>query len=683
MHERNVSLRWWHGVGIALFILWLTFSLAAYYVAQKPIDPASLPVISNQLGRWQTFSFSFTALWQALLDTLAAVWIAFVALGIGLWVWRWLGPVDSQPLDTFLFSEGIGIGALGLLMLFLGLSGWLYPTLLWGLMFGLTLLALPVIVPFSKQVALKRPSPLVSFYLIVLVGLTFTVALLPPTSWDSLSYHLFGPRVYLEAGRIFPGLDVYSLNNPFLLEMVFMLSMAIRSDISAQIIHFIFVFLLSSMVYTISVNGLKLSQGWTAVLLLFTMPMFLTLASWAYNDLALAFVTLAALYAYVYWQETEDTRWLILSGIFAGFSMGFKYTSFIVPVVIGLLILWKTYRQPKLLLRYWLIFGFTAFLIGFAWYAKNWAFTGNPFYPYAFDNGRFWDEFRANSHAGSGTGLGFNIIALLLAPYHITLGINDASGDGLMGPLFLAFLPLIILYGMSRLRDRVPFLFKVLLIYITAHYAFWLLGVFFSDGLFQGRLLLPALAAMCPLIAWIIDDIKMLNHPQFSLNRFINLVLVFVLFFSLLTQINQWLSQNPLLYILGSQTREEYLERTLGSLYTASKTINETLPSDATVQFLWEPRNYYCNLDCRGDTILDKYAHMEYLHQEPDEIAQALSEDGITHLLVFETGRKFLVDAESPWIIPLNPENYQTFIDEYTKSVANWDDNYILYELVP
>jgi len=523
-------------------------------------------------------------------------------------------------------------------------------------------LALPVILPFSKKIALKRPSGLVTIYLIVMVSLAFTVALLPPTSWDSLSYHLFGPRVYLEAGRIFPGLDVYSLNNPFLLEMVFMLSMAIRSDISAQLIHFIFIFLLAGMVYSVAVNGLKLSQGWTAVLLLFTIPMFLRLAPWAYNDLALAFVTLAALYTYVSWQETENTKWLVLSGIFAGFSMGFKYTSFIVPVVIGLLILWKTFRQPKLLLRYWLIFGGTALLIGIAWYAKNWAFTGNPFYPYVFDNGLFWDEFRANSHAGTGTGVGFDLLALLQTPYFVTLGIHDPSGDGFTGPLFLAFLPLVILYGISHLRHRASFIYRVLLIYITAHYIFWLFGVIFSSGLYQGRLLLPALAAMCPLIAWIIDDLKILNHPQFSLHRFINLILTFVIFLSLINQINQWLTYNPLLYILGSQTREEYLERSLGTLYLASESINDALPSDAIVQFLWEPRNYYCDLECRGDTILDKYTHLEYLHHDPDEIAQAFKEEGVTHLLVFELGRDFLEKAESPWTAPSDPENYHLFI---------------------
>jgi hypothetical protein len=681
-HFEN-KLRWWHWFAISLFIIWLSFSLAAFYVAQKPFDVSMVTNFARQISSWQSFTFSVKALINALLDVGTAVFIAYVSLGIGLWLWRILGPKNASPLDIFLFSEGIGIGLLGLFILFLGLIGWLNTTLLWGLMIGLSLLALPVVFTFAKSITIKRPSGLVTIYLFLMMGSAFTIALLPPTSWDSLSYHLFGPRVYLEAGRIFPGLDVYSLNNPFLLEMVFMLSMALRSDIAAQLIHFIFLFLLSGMVYSITVNGLNLTQGWTAVLLLFTIPMVLLLAPWAYNDLALAFVTLAALYAFVVWQSTDNICWLVLSGFFAGFSMGFKYTSFIVPLIIGLLILWKSYQQPKLLLRYWFIFGGIAFLVSFVWYAKNLAFTGNPFYPYVFNNGLYWDEYRANAHGGTGTGLGFNVIALLQTPYLITLGVNDASGDGFTGPLFLAFLPLIILYGITRLRHRTPFMFQVLLIYIAAHYAVWLLGVIYSDNLFQGRLLLPALAAMCPIIAWIIEDIKTLNHPQFSLHRFIHLVLVFVLFLGLISQLSQWITYNPLSYILGNQTREEYLEYTLGTLYVASSALEDKLSSDAVVQYLWEPRNYYCEIECRGDTTLDKYAHLEYLYEDPEKIAQAFNKEGVTHLLIFELGRNFLIEDESPWTSPANLENYQLFIEKHTTPIVNWRDQYVLYELVP
>lgn len=174
-----------------------------------------------------------------------------------------------------------------------------------------------MLLPFFRTIRLpKRPSPFITLYLLIVAGLAFTVALLPPTNWDSLSYHLRGPWLYLQAGRIYPGVDVFSLNNPFLLEMLFMLSMALRSDTSAQLIHFLFLFLLGGQVYLLAVYGLKLKDGWTAVLLLFTIPMVWQLAAFTYNDLALAFAILASFYTYLRWREGEQSRWLLLSRLF-------------------------------------------------------------------------------------------------------------------------------------------------------------------------------------------------------------------------------------------------------------------------------------------------------------------------------------------------------------------------------
>lgn len=678
MRKRELVNLPWFWLMVSLFILWLFFSLAAYYVAQRPFDSATLPTISQS---WTGWSFSGAALGRSLLDVAAALWLNVVALGLGLWLWRWLGPEDGEPPDALLFSWGMGFGALGLLVLFVGLAGWLTRPFLFLLTFLLTLVGLPVLLPFLRTVKVgKRPSPLITLYLLVVTGFAFTVSLLPPTSWDSLSYHLRGPWLYLQAGRIYPGIDVFSLNNPFLLEMLFMLTMAIRSDAVAQIVHFFFLFLLAGQVYLLAVAGLKLKNGWTAVLLLFTLPMLLQLAPITYNDLALAFTILAALYAYVRWREGENGRWLILSGIFSGLAMSLKYTSFIAPMMIGLLLIAGHWRQPRHLVRLLLLFAGPALLVALPWYVKNWFFTGNPVYPFVW-NGRFWDEFRTVAHQNPGSGIGWNPIAILIAPYTLTLGIADASGDGLIGPLFLGLLPLLLWYGLSRFGRHAPYAFRVLLLYALLHYTFWLLGVIGSAPLWQGRLMLPALAALCPALAWVLADLGRFDHPQFSLQRFLNLVLAIVLLFGLIRQVGDWLALNPLAYALGDQSRAAYLERTLGALYLASVKINETLPPDATVQFLWEPRTYYCELDCRGDHILDKYSHLEHLHGSAEGIARALAGEGVTHLLLFEHGLIFLLDNEAEWVVPANFAEYERFIATYTRPVRQWGDVYSLLEL--
>jgi hypothetical protein len=679
MREAETDFRWWHGVALIGLLGWLFFSLAAYYVVQRPFDAATIQAI-QQVG-WGEFAFSGAALGRSLLDVLAALWLAVVALGLGLWLWRWLGPDEGEALEALLFSWGMGFGALGLLVLFVGLVGWLQRPFLLSLTIILTLVGLPVLLPFLRTVNLgKRPSPLVTFYLLVVTGLAFTVSLLPPTSWDSLSYHLRGPWLYLQAGRIYPELDLFSLNYPFLLEMIFLLSMAIRSDATAQLSHFFFLFLLAGMVYQTAVGGLKLKQGWTAVLLLFATPMVLVLAPTTYNDLALAFATLAALYAFARWQEPAQLRWLILSGVFSGLAMSLKYTSFLLPTVLGFWLIWQNWRQPQKLLRLLFAFALPILLVAGVWYIKNWLLTGNPVYPFAF-GGREWDEFQANAHRIPGSGIGLNVWAIFTIPYTLTLGIVDSGNDGTLGPLYLALLPLLLFYTFKRFWQTAPKLLNLLLLYVLVHYIFWVIGVIDSAPLWQGRLMLPALAALCPILAWMLADLDRFDHPQFSLQRFLNLVLAIVLLFGLIRQLGDWLALNPLAYVVGDQSRAAYLERNLGTLYPVSVEISEMLPPDAAVQFLWEPRTYYCELDCRGDHILDKYSHLEHLHGSAEGIARALAAEGVTHLLVFEHGLTFLLDNEAEWVVPADFAEYERFISTYTRSVQQWGDAYSLLKL--
>ncbi len=690
MKTGESSFRPWFWIVLAVFIGWLFFSLSAYYVAQKPLDATAIQVIGDQMSRWGATSFSATAVWRSLLDVAAALWIGLAVLGVGLWLWRWLGPASAAPAEVGLFASGLGFGAVGLLILGIGLVGWLQRPFLFGLLIVLTIIGLPVLVPFLRQIRLPQrpeaasgsPSPLVALYLCVASGLAFTVALLPPTSWDSLSYHLRGPWLYLQAGQIYPGIDVFSLNNPFLLEMLFMLAMAVRSDITAQLIHFFFLFLLAGLVYQVTVNGLKVRTGWTAVLLLFATPMVLLLAPVTYNDLALAFTILASLYAYSHWRETETTRWLLISGLFSGLAMSLKYTSFIAPLLIGLLLIWQNWRQPRQMVRLGLIFALPALAVALPWYAKNWAFTGNPVYPFVWD-GRDWDALRATTHRDPGSGIGWDAIALLTLPYTLTLGIGDASGDGQTGPLYLALLPLLLFYALFRAGRHAPVIFRVLLLFALFHYAVWVLGVIDSAPLRQGRLLLPAFVALCPVLAWVIADLGRFDHPQFSLQRFLNLLLAVVILLELITQLGRWLQLNPVAFIIGSQSRAAYLEEQLGYLYIASQTMNETLPPEAVVQFLWEPRTYYCERECRGDHILDKYSYLEHQHRSAGQIAQALAAEGVTHLFVFEQGLAFLRDADAALIIPADAAEYAQFITTYTRPVERWGDAYTLVELRP
>ena len=82
---------------------------------------------------------------------------------------------------------------------------------------------------------------------------------------------------------------------------------------------------------------------------------------------------------------------------------------------------------------------------------------------------------------------------------------------------------------------------------------------------------------------------------------------------------------DPLPYLAGLETREQYLTRRLGTHYGTMQQLNDVLPAEAVVVFLWEPRSYYCQLDCRPDSILDAFSHLVYQYGSAEAIARCSS----------------------------------------------------------
>lgn len=661
-----------------VLLIWLLFVISSYYVAHKPFSPAG-PDVGQAAP--SSLGIEVAAIGRTFLDLAAALWLVIIAYGPGLWLWRRLAPRQHRSSEALVFGLGIGFGVLGLLVLFLGLAGLLSPPFFYGLGLACSLAAVR---PLARQVGgmkWKVPSRPVALYLALTLSLALALALLPPTNWDGLFYHLKGPKLYLQAGQIRPGIDIPHLNFPSLFEMLFLFAMAIRGDITAQLVHFIFLFPLAGVAYLTARRILRVDNGWPAVIFLLATPMVLLLAAWTYNDLALAFFSTAALYFFMRWQPARDQRWLLLSGLFSGLAMSLKYISFVTPLFLGCLLLWQFRRNLREGARLLLLFALPTLLVASPWFLKNWWFTGNPVYPFLF-GGRFWDAFRTASYGDPGSGIGLDLVAILRLPYDLTLGIADASQDGPTGPLYLAFLPLMLLYAHSHHGRHAPPAFRTILLYALANYAFWVLGVISSAGLRQTRLLLPAFAALCPALAWVLQDLARFDRPQFSLQRFLNLVIAFVLFLGMVDQLAGWAQARPWQYLLGVESRDRFLTRRLGAHYAAMQAINETLPEDAVVVFLWEPRSYYCDRDCRPDSILDAFDHLVYLYQDAPGIAEAWRAAGITHVLIWRTGLEFVLQKESPTAEPLpEPAVLRRLRADYLVPTWNIGDAYELLAL--
>jgi 4-amino-4-deoxy-L-arabinose transferase-like glycosyltransferase len=709
-----------------LFVLWLFFVVGSFFTVQKPFSAENARAVA-----------------AVLLDLLATAWLGLSALGLGAGLLERLLPGRLVLAEKLVFGTGLGLGLLGLAIFGLGLAGLFQPAVAYAATAALTAMVARPLWRLGHQVRHWRPSHWPSrwltLYLLALALLTLLVALLPPTDWDGLFYHLTGPKIYVRADGIVGGIDIPHLSFPSLMEMLFAWLILLRGDIAAKLIHASFALLLTGLVYLTARRFLHRQAAWPAVIILTSMPMLGALAGWAYNDLALAFYQLASLYAFLrneqltisneqlviqnskfkiqssshlptlppsnpptlhpsnpppfhpstlhpsnlpICQSSNLSPFLLLSALFAGLAMGLKYTSFITPVTVGLLILgsaarWGRYKDALLNFA---VFSSVALLVAAPWYLKNYGFTGNPVYPFLYGlfGGQFWDEFRAERYAAAGSGIGFNPTTLLALPWLLTLGIRDVNyWDGRTGPLLLLFLPLVIGFSLARRPKHRPQALNPLLVYTLAQFGFWTLGVIWSQSLWQSRLLLPGLAGLAPLAGWTWTNLSRFDRPQFSVARLATITVGLTLILTLIDAGLLALKINPLPYLTGFESRDAYLTRRLGAHYVAMQEINTRLPPEAKVVFLWEPRSYYCDRVCQPDSILDKFPHLVHRYGSAGEIVRGWREARITHVLVHTMGLSYLPNR-SPDLVR---ETLAMVEQNYLEPVVDVGEAYRLYLL--
>ncbi len=632
--------------GIALLITWLFAILAVFYLIQKPLTPTTVQ-----------------ALMRSVLDVAVALGIVGLGAALGRRILVWLDLADLPPSDLVWLAPALGLGGLGLIGLGLGLAG-RRP-----LVYGLGLVGIGLLVrdglALGRQLIGWRPRLAVGRwgrrYLALTLALTALLALTPPTSWDGLFYHLTGPALYIAQGQIaLLDVNIPHLAFPSLMEMLFGLAMLLRSDVAAKLLHLTYGLLLAALVYRLSQRWQgREAAGWS-LLLLAAMPMVAVLAAWAYNDLALAFYQLAALYALLAWQETQRWGWLGASGLLSGLALGLKYTAFLLPLVGLIYLFWQPHHRRRAALTFALLTGLAAL----PWYLRNWAFTGNPVYPFlvGFFGGRDWDGFRAAWYAHAGTGIGWRPLDILALPATMTLGLRDANYyDGRMGPLFLALAPALLwLIVQIRRRER----WMALLGGFAAIQALvWTLGVIQSRALFQARLFLPGFVALIPLFSETLVQIPILDRRKFSLSAFVQMLVGVVLAFNLVSQTLDVLRLNPFGYLIGDENRSAYLGRVLGDHYRALERLGEVVAEDGRVLFLWEPRSYYSPRPAQPDAILDNWSHLLHLYGDEERVAAHLRAEGFTHVLLYQWGLDFVIkEGESP-LPPEDVERLQAFVE--------------------
>ncbi|MBN1221451.1 MAG: glycosyltransferase family 39 protein [Anaerolineae bacterium] len=580
--------------------------------------------------------------------------LLWLATAIGLTIADRLRITFATPVEALPFSVALGWGAMMTIMVWLGL---VHLFNLVAIMIGLLVLAFLAWREWGRAggvwraiaVAIIRVlrGPGLTFVQVAVAmigGLLFVAAiptLAPVDAYDALMYHLSAPVAFIEAGRILPFPQQVQPNYPLGFEMLYAIGLMLKTDRLAQMLHFSSVVLLGLAVYAFGRRFWGRLTGLLAVLILLASPKVTLIGGWAFTDMAFVFFATLALYALVRWWRTDIWGWLFLSGIMGGLGLSLKYYGFRPVLALGLALLWREVqlrRGWRRLLVDALSFGGVALALAAPWYIKNWLWLDNPIFPF-FLGGVNWNTYRAEewSRWVDTFGRGQTLMDYLLLPVRVWFYPADfsATPHGYFNPgLLLAMVALFL---------KPPRLLIGLWVYIVAQFFLWAVMM---QELRYLLLILPWLSLCAGWTLAYLFEITRSYRWLGALTRTAPLVLLAIplaIHIGVLTPF----SRNPGPTILGLEPPANYLRR-VNYIYDSMEVINNQLPLEAQVIFLWEGQTYYCQRACLADPIYDRWGDWVYRYQTIDRVLSQIQTLGATHLLVNHEGLKPLLRDRSP-----------------------------------
>jgi len=316
----------------------------------------------------------------------ALAWM-LAAWGLGWPIVAWqFGTGDEPPSLSIATASAVGLGVMSLIVLGLGLTGWLNYYTSWTIIGVGLALAVGKIWAHGAQLEewLQQPAGAAWLWVVAMLpaGMIAVAALLPPgilwgdepNGYDVVEYHLQVPREWFEARRIMPLNENVFSYFPQGVEMHFLLAMELRGGpwegmYLAQFMH-------AGMCALAAV-----ALGPVAGLLVALTPWTALLAPIAYVE---GGVLLYGALAIAWAMRSIGGRRLretMLAGAMAGFACGVKLTDvpmLLAAIPLALLCVDRTNWLRKSAM-FWAV-GMVAFV---PWLLRTAAWAGNPIFPEA------------------------------------------------------------------------------------------------------------------------------------------------------------------------------------------------------------------------------------------------------------------------------------------------------------
>jgi len=546
-------------------------------------------------------------------------------------------------LDKLLFSSGTGFAVLQLLLGILSLA------------YGLTLrsvVALLVLMTLAggrgwksvfrlgagswaevSGVFESRTAKVLGIGMFFFAGLEALISTAPLTGSDAMHYHFTAPL--LQIGR--PEQPIFWLTHAFLTGLAHE-SIGMGLVLGGDKLALLFIFFggfLTAVALLQMARKLMPAEWAVATVLTFLMaPMvFWQISTAGSPDIWMGFYVLLAVLATEQGSDRSRLPWLVLASVYAGAGAGIKYTGWIVPAVIVLIVLWTT----KSLLWTALCSG-TALAMGALPLLRNFVWTGDPFFPFL---NRWIGRVAANPYGLRLLQADVHPHAFSRQPLHIlnffmTMALKGADyGLGnYFGPIILAFLPLLFF---CNWRTRLTWVAGVL----------WLSMVLANALTTQmARFLLPTF----PLaLALVFSGAAASSRKTFPAVRW-GCAATLVLFGLFCIASDVLYAKDFLRVSVGLESKEAFLDR-MASDYQAATFLNSALPQQSgnVLVFL---RHLY-------------YLRVPYVYGDPDS-SWMTNPDVLTSPQALLT---FLKEHDIRWVVkaPGYPEALAAVFEESEK----------------
>lgn len=498
----------------------------------------------------------------------------------------------------------------------------------------------------------------------ILVLIEIILNLTPPIDRDALIHHLAIPKLWLKNGGFYEMKWATFSYYPMNVDLLYMIPLYLNKDFMAKFIHMGFGMGTALLIYYYLRNRISRIAGLLGMLIFLSTPMVVRLSMEAYVDLGLIFFTTAAILAFIRYRDGEfkEFKWLFFSSLAMGLALGTKYNALIAWFFLSTSIIFvysRDTREQWKAIKCGLIFFLISLLIFSPWLIKNFILTGNPLYPLL--QGLFHttdtsvQEGTLSISGGTYHGIfqmreamyGENFWETLFIPIRYFFQGQDNNAryfDGVLNPVLIILSPFAFL-NKAFSRDK---------LFFTGFAVFFILAATFLDQT-RIRYILPIVPILSMLS--VMGLINIFNWAMSRSNQLRHvLAVVFVsCFIVIMSQnifyiINYFQKLSPMNYVLGKESRDEYISRHIGS-YPAMKFINQSTPQDAKIRLiLLAGRGYYLDRIYEDDSSMGMsfISGLVTSAKNDNSFQRHIHSQGYTHLLIrTDLFHKYLQDNYS------------------------------------